>query len=243
MKISSLKSIITFTMVLMVAVSANAAPVDLSSWIKEGNGNWILQSGNNAVLQTDNGPPTVFHNGQDSQGKTLSGKIRVQGSDDDYIGFVLGYNAGDLNNPNADYILIDWKKQDQNFYGVAKKGLAISRVTGELKDDAGAWAHDSSMGVTELQRGATLGSTGWEYDIDYDFDITFTPNLIEVYVNNNLELSITGSFNDGSFGFYNYSQANVLYSAIDENVVPIPGAVWLFGPGLGALFFAKKKKG
>ena len=37
-----------------------------------------------------------------------------------------------------------------------------------------------------------------------------------------LELDITGTFNDGRFGFYNYSQSTVLYSAIEEEVVP-PG--------------------
>ena len=238
---------VTFAVFMCISVSANAALVDLSTWKAEGDGTWNLQSGNNAVLQTKNGAPTIFYNNQNSQGSKLSGKIRVTtNSDDDFIGFVLGYHQGDLNKSNVDYLLIDWKKRNQQWFEVeAKAGLAISRVTDKLQDNEGAWGHVSSYGVTELQRGTTLGNTGWEQNKEYNFDITFTSNKVEVFVNSNLELSISGTFQDGSFGFYNYSQPDVLYSAIDESTlppVPLPGAVWLFGSGLSALLLGKKGK-
>lgn len=63
-----------------------------------------------------------------------------------------------------------------------------------------------------------------------------------------LELSLTAAeaglaaFDNGSFGFYNYSQSNVLYAGITEDVapdpdppvvgVPEPGMLGLFGLGL-----------
>ncbi|HDY84955.1 MAG TPA: PEP-CTERM sorting domain-containing protein [Methylophaga sp.] len=215
-----------------------AGPVDLSPWSVNGTGTWNLQSANNAVKQTVNGNPTVFHNNQNSQGNALSGQITVQTTaDDDFIGFVLGYNDGDLNNSSANYLLIDWKQIDQSFYGFAPKGLAISQVTGALSDDSGAWSHNPSNNVTELQRAATLGSTGWLDNTTYDFDLIFTASLVEVFVNGNKELSITGTFNNGSFGFYNYSQADVLYAGIQEDIVPpsavpIPAAALMFAPAL-----------
>lgn len=225
-----------------------AGPVDLSPWLVNGTGTWNLQLGNNAVNQTVNGNPTIFHNNQDSQGKALSGQITVQTTgDDDFIGFVLGYNDGDLTNSTANYLLIDWKQLDQSFYGFAPKGLAISQVSGALGDNSGAWSHNPVNNVTELQRGSTLGSTGWADNTTYDFDLIFTTSLIEVFVDGAKELSITGTFNNGSFGFYNYSQASVLYAGIQEdivppNAVPIPAAALMFAPALLGFLGLRRRK-
>ncbi|MEC9102491.1 MAG: hypothetical protein VX878_01640, partial [Pseudomonadota bacterium] len=94
-----------------------AAPVDRSTWTANGNGSWNLAGDNNSVKQTLNNSPTVFINQKDSQGLALSGTIKVETtSDDDFIGFVLGYNNGDLTNGSADYLLIDWKQGNQSFY-------------------------------------------------------------------------------------------------------------------------------
>ncbi len=61
-----------------------------------------------------------LYNEMDSQGQTLSGTIEVQAtSDDDFIGFVPGYNSGDDTNASADYLLIDWKQTTQSTGGVA----------------------------------------------------------------------------------------------------------------------------
>jgi len=77
--------------------------------------------------------------------------------------------------------LIDWKQGDQSG---AKKGLSISRITKKLTP--GAWTHDSSKGVTELQRGMSLGNVGWRDNTSYIFRITFTSTLVEVFINDNL---------------------------------------------------------
>lgn len=250
---------------LMVAVGAialpmvaNAAPVDLSTWAgaegTPGQFNWIVANDNNSVLQTVNGNPTVFHNGANSQGKALSGTIEVQTTgDDDYIGFVLGYKAGDLTNASADYLLIDWKQQNQGSFGCnADVGLSISRVSGVLGNDSGGWCHAPGSTVSELQRGTTLGGTGWADNTVYNFEIVFTAALVEVKVNGTTELSVAGSFSDGSFGFYNYSQSTVRYGALQEdkvpnpdpNVVPLPASLPLLAAGLGlAGFFGRRRRG
>ncbi|WP_072745722.1 PEP-CTERM sorting domain-containing protein [Oceanicella actignis] len=226
---------------------AAPAPVNLNDWVAagggaEGGGNWNIAPDGNSVLQTLNGAPTVFHNNADSQGAALSGTITVEtASDDDFIGFVLGYKAGDLTNPSADYLLIDWKQGDQSFFGFAPAGLAISRVTGALGDDSGAWSHDPANNVTELQRGATLGSTGWADNTTYSFDLIFTSTAVQVFVNGVKELDVAGTFANGGFGFYNYSQQAVRYAGLAERAappigaVPLPGALPLMALGLGAL--------
>lgn len=220
---------------------STAAPVDLSSWSVEGsNSSWNVAADNNSVLQTVNGSPTVFHNGVNSQGNALSGTIEVETtSDDDFIGFVLGFDTGDFSNAAADFILIDWKQGNQGAYGgTALAGLSISQVSGVLGDNSGSWWHDPTNNVTELARATNLGSTGWADNTEYSFDLTFTSSLIEVFVDGVKELSINGSFEDGSFGFYNYSQSNVRYAGIQEAAlppVPLPAALPLLGGGLGLL--------
>ncbi len=244
MKISEVLQMGAAAFLLSASSAAMADSVDLSSWAGTDGGHWTLQSGNNAVLQTTNGNPTMFYNNQDSQGSALSGTIKaVSGWDDDYIGFVLGYNDGDLGSSSADYILIDWKKNDQTVsgWGYGEAGLSISRVTGELSS-GDAWSHSGN--VTELQRGSSLGDTGWAYANEYTFDLIFTASLIEVSVNGNTELSITGAFNNGSFGFYNFSQSNVLYAGIQESAlpeVPLPAAAFMFVPALLGFMGLRRK--
>lgn len=247
---AKINKLLQVTALTLFSSAAMAGAVDLSSWVANASnsGTWSLQTGNNAVKQTVNGNPTVFYNNQDSQGKALSGQITVQTtSDDDYIGFVLGYNTGDLANSSANYLLIDWKQANQSYYGSGLKGLAISQVTGVLGDNSGAWSHAPANNVTELQRATNYGSTGWLDNTTYDFDLIFTASLVEVYVNSVKELSITGTFSDGSFGFYNYSQANVLYAGIEEDIlppsaVPIPAAAFMFAPALLGFLGLRRKK-
>jgi hypothetical protein len=84
--------------VLAVPAAAVTVPVDLSGWTAEGTGNWTRAADNNSVFQSLNtAAPTVFYAPGNARGLQLSGTIRQSGgSDDDFIGFVLGYQPGDL---------------------------------------------------------------------------------------------------------------------------------------------------
>jgi hypothetical protein len=231
--------------------SAHAGPVNLSTWAAEGpGGTWTVAPDQNSVFQSVNGDPTVFFSNTPSQGKALSGKIKVETTgDDDYIGFVLGFSSGALTRATNDYILIDWKQSDQaGFFGcTAQAGLAISRVTGTMTDGAPAWCHSGT--TTELARGATLSDTGWQDNTEYTFDLIFTANNIQVKVNGVTELNVNGTFADGAFGFYNYSQASVRYSALEETIVtppsgndvPEPMSLALVLLGLGAAAGSRRR--
>ncbi|MGQ5702817.1 PEPxxWA-CTERM sorting domain-containing protein [Sandaracinobacteroides sp. A072] len=220
-----MNKLILATAAACLAGPVMAAPVDLSSWTAEGGGNWNLQPGNNSVLQTVNGTPTVFYGPGNAQGLQLSGTIQVKTtSDDDFIGFVLGYHAGDLAAASTNFLVVDWKQTNQNFFGcLGQAGLSISLATQGLGDNAGAWCHQGN-GVTELARATNLGATGWVDNQEYSFDLIFTASNVQVFVDGVKEIDINGSFADGAFGFYNYSQSNVLYAGITEDVAPpVPG--------------------
>ena len=69
--------------------------VDLSTWEQRGdlnNGNWVYDSNANSVKQTTNSNPTFYVSDQNFINKTMTGEIYVNtSSDDDFIGFVLGF--------------------------------------------------------------------------------------------------------------------------------------------------------
>lgn len=244
------KAIAAFVGGIMICGAAHAAPVpvDLSSWQRDGQGTWVVQPGNNSVRQTVNGDPTVFFQaGSNAQGTALSGRIQVATTnDDDFIGFVLGYQAGELRSASANYVLVDWKQADQmDPMGLGRAGLALSVVTdGSTPNDF--WTHTG--GLREIERATNLGDVGWADNTEYAFDIIFRPDLIQVFVNGVLELNTTAaeagldSFGDGAFGFYNFSQASVIYSALEEREappavsVPAPASALLLLPGLMALY-------
>tara|TARA_R100000005_G_scaffold96454_1_gene83483 strand:+ start:8260 stop:9066 length:807 start_codon:yes stop_codon:yes gene_type:complete len=251
----------------LMAGGAYSAPIDLSSWKVDGGGNWTLFNSNNSVNQSLNSRPTVFFNDMDSQGFALSGTIRQGlqdgrpgGGDDDFFGFVLGYDDNDLfgTNPTTDYILVDWKQGTQGGWDA---GMSISRVTGSIDasgidQNADAWDHVGN--VTFIQRAATLGNVGWVDNTEYLFDISFTSTNIRVEVDNVLQFDINGTFENGSFGFYNFSQPQVNYAGIEERIVPPscgepgqppcatpvpePGTAVLFGLGLLGLGWMNRKK-
>lgn len=253
--------IVGFLLIFILPGAVQAGLVDLSGWEVDGSGNWVLPGApNDSVLQTLNSRPTVFFNDMDSQGMSLSGSIKVETtSDDDFFGFVLGYDDNDIFGSNAttNYILIDWKQGTQGGWAA---GMSISRVTGSIdasgtNTDADAWDHVGN--VSFLGSAATLGNIGWGDNTAYLFDISFTASNIQVSVDGVEQFNINGVFENGSFGFYNFSQPNVRYAGIEEDVIPpqcgLPGqppcsvpepvTMGLFSVALLGLTLTRKRKG
>lgn len=239
----------SFVPLLLGAAAMAQAPADLRNWTPEhyvaGAGNWAVAPDGSFVTQTLNGWPTLFYSEFDVQGLRVEGSIQITGSDDDYAGFVLGFQPGDFANPNADFLLVDWKGASQTYnWGspsctpgtTAYRGLAVSRVEGMATADE-LWGHVNldtapcsgpTDRVTELQRAATRGTVGWVRNQVYQFRFDFTSTRLQVYVDNVLELDVAGAFRNGRMAFYNFSQSGVVYSAFQTNLL----AAWsIYGTG------------
>lgn len=249
---------ITAAAVLAAAASlAGAAEVaiDLGGWSKLGpaaNGNWVVAPGGTSVTQTINDDPTFFV-GPDSYIDTvLRGKIRVgTSSDNDFVGFVMGYNAPAGTGSDMDYVLLDWKQGDQSNGGfLAREGFALSRVNGTIASYLpGFWGHTDSAEFDVL--GTNYSSTlGWADNIEYSFEISYRSDRVTVNVSGGAfatpttVLDVAGTFPEGRFGFYNYSQASVTYSGFTleqlpppppPNAVPEPGSAALALAGLAGI--------
>jgi hypothetical protein len=198
-------------------------PVDMRTWKQQGpqaNGDWELAKDGTSVLQKINGAPTFFVNPDNLLNTTIQGKFRVEDhSDDDYIGFVFGYQApfGEVQQGPVpcDFFLFAWKRGPQQ---EAPAGFTLVRVRGpvvvEDSADSPWW---KQVGTPQYQVLARKhgDDKGWEHDTDYLFDLVYERDRIRIAVDGKSIFDVPNPRGDnpaGRFGFYNYSQAGVRYS-------------------------------
>jgi hypothetical protein len=103
---------------------------------------------------------------------------------------------------------------------------------------------------------------GWADNTEYDFNLIYQANQIIISITGGTDAFATTQeifnitpadvaglteFQSGSFGFYNYSQANVRYAGFTEEVsdpvdVPEPGTIGLLALALLGGAFARQRK-
>lgn len=215
------------------AATALATPADLTTYTTEsfapaatfGAPVWVTTPSTASL--NSNADATVLLSPDSALNKRYIGRV-TPGADDDVIGFVMGFDPGDgFPGSTADYLLLDWKgvtqafdfadatlqffHHDQTLTGTMPVGLALSRVTGSPTADE-MWQHldlpeNSTGGVAELGRGATLGSTAYNRaGGSHLVDITYTPTRITVAIDGVQQFDLAGSFPDGRFGLYSAFQ-------------------------------------
>ncbi len=207
-------------------------------------------SGNMGRVNFSNGQPILYYSDFPALWTAFTINIWSLGSDyhpyydDDYIGIGVGFQSGDTSNATADYLLVDWKQRTQWFdFGdpsctpgsTANVGLAVSRVFGVPTADE-LWGHtnfpsdcsDLNNGVEELARGSTLGNVGWWTGwIHYRLEYTPTGLKVKVLLNGQLQpqIDLTGTFGQGRWALYNFSQANSYYLLGYVESLLVPAAI------------------
>ena len=187
--------------------------LDLRDWKQQGpkgNGNWVLSKDGKSVLQTINGDPTFYVSPDEYIDITLRGTLTVEAnSDDDYIGFVLGYKSplGKEDDP-LDFLLFDWKSLAQDN---CEEGFALARVKGKLAAEEGLWDRKESDRFKVLAKDYGDGK-GWRYKKSYRFEVIYQKDRVRISIDGKLLFDVKGAFQSGRFGFYNYSQEGIRYS-------------------------------
>lgn len=225
--------------------------VDLSGWKEviyhypangQGRGTWELSNNNQWATQKINGDPTILVSDIDVTGTTVEGSwlMKAKG-DDDLVGFVFGYQ-----DPGHFYLL-DWKKatQETPLSGLAKQGISIKIATADYSgpesgmleasqpfDGKDLWNTEGTEGkVTLLYHEET---EGWEFEKEYGFILEFDPGSFTVTVKDGEKIIFSKKLKDktyknGKFGFYNFSQAPVIYKGFKTITVisPKPLLWWI----------------
>jgi cysteine-rich repeat protein len=182
---------------------------------------WSISADSLTVTQSVNADAAVYVSTLPAMGMSMTFELTVATTgDDDFIGWAIAYQPDYATDRNSDWLLFDWKQGDQvNGSATAYAGLAYSRVQGEITSGADMWGHLGA--VQEVSRAINLGYTGWSDNTTYTIQVDYSATSVDVYVNGTLEFAETGSFPSGNFGFYNYSQPNIVYtlvSPVDQTV-------------------------
>lgn len=183
------------------------------------------RSSTTTVTQANNADAAVYVSTLPAKDIDIEVELTVNTtSDDDFIGFVLGFDSGDGSSSGAEWLLFDWKQGTQrnscdSGSGNGDAGTALSLVTGAVSSSRDMWCHQGA--VAEIDRGTNYGSTGWADNTTYDIEVSCTATTLDISIDGASEFSETGTFDCGNFGFYNYSQQSIEYtlvSPVDRSV-------------------------
>src|SRR5262249_3480111 len=175
------------------------------------DGVWVFDHANNRATQTVNSDATILFSDYEFKNDRVEGTLRVNTLfDDDLIGFVFG------NQDPQHYYVFDWKKADENdLAGFAERGMSVKVVNASTPLIArDLWNTNGNPGRVRTLFHNTIA---WESFVDYKITIEFRQASFTITVLKGATVleSVTledSTYTSGRFGFYNYSQSDVVYT-------------------------------
>lgn len=239
--------VLILVLLFTLNATAQSSVVDLSNWEQRGDpsfGTWTYNSSTNSVIQSRNGDPTFYVSPDNYINKTVEGEFSINtGSDDDFVGFVLGFESPtSLSYNDYKFVLFDWKKGNQSNSDAKYDGTALAEMRLSYYDFTTPstllnkfWATpsvDSNMGNIAVyepnsSRSGVNSSGGWISNFTYKFKAVYTSTDIIIFVDlgsgyekifdvNVASVPFLTEFPNGRFGFYNFSQDQVKYEKFIE---------------------------
>ena len=135
--------------------------------------NYIISPGAYAATQNMNNQDTGFLVGTDLDLCDWNVRVstRALGTmDDDYIGFVVGYNAGDHVNTNANYLRFYWAGPN----GMNDGTFVVHQIGPVVPNEI------NNFPVLELARGIVFGTTPWVLNTTYVWRLEYVGGRIKV---------------------------------------------------------------
>lgn len=204
---------------------------DFSTWFNDGcpesSPGWTIEGGGTAVRVTNNVNDAAYWiNDFDIMNRRVSTSIEVDGlGGNDFFGFAIGLDDGEWDNKDARYLLVVWRGGAQ--------GLELLDVNGSLRPAApcprfGSGGNDIippyGGPVAFVVDASSLGSTQWNHQQTYTFEIVLADSRLRIYVDGSLEfdiappdiqpgaVSFSSLLEGGGFAFFNSSQPDAVYS-------------------------------
>lgn len=158
-----------------------------------------------------NSDPTAYVCQTVHQNAKITGTMIVNppADDDDYIGFVWGWQNSDQ------FYMLHWKQAAQNIGGCnSAAGMTVKRVDRVQPYVAGDFTcNTNTPNATVLLGPAQTTMTGWIHGVTYSVEILYSETQSEITVTNTVNNTVVANFivNDatypsGQFGTYDYSQ-------------------------------------
>ncbi|HIG30438.1 MAG TPA: hypothetical protein EYQ50_22625 [Verrucomicrobiales bacterium] len=187
-----------------------------------GKSEWVIQNDGQGVVQTMNFLASAFVMKARPGGSRIQGQLRNdEAKDDDYIGFIFGYQ--DLGN----FYLFDWRAGNdaKEELGLARQGMSIRSFHSESPlTESDLWpTFESSLKATVLFR----NDIPWIPHQDYHLDLIHQQGFISIQIRDSNGEIAHIEFQDktyapGQFGLYNFSQPNVVFSDFSVTQVVQP---------------------
>lgn len=191
------------------------------------NGHWVTSrsQGTKEIIQTINSAPTIYAlPAKELINVKITFDIEVNNNskDNDAIGCVWGLKDPICDDPEFyDMWLFSWRNRNDtacNKKYIGPEGYTLAKVNGKISPGCEEkewidyfWGHRSDS-VFQVKGKKWGEDFGWEHGQKYEITLIYTKTEIIILVNNEEIFRYIGIFEPGAFGFYNFSQANTIYS-------------------------------